>query len=43
MSLKDQLTDELKLALKAQDKVRKTTLRDALAAIKQIEIDSHHI
>jgi len=39
MSLKDQLSDELKTAMKAGEEARKTTLRSLLAAIKQAEID----
>ena len=39
MSLKDQLNDDLKTAMKAGDEARKTTLRSLLAAIKQTEID----
>lgn len=40
MNLKDQLTADLKEALKSGDETRKITLRSVLAAIKQIEIDS---
>lgn len=39
MSLKDDLTNATKEALKAGDNLAKLTLRGALAAIKQIEID----
>ncbi len=39
MSLKDQLNDDLKTAMKAGDETRKTTLRSLMAAIKQTEID----
>ncbi len=39
MSLKDQLNQDLKTALKAGDEPRKNTVRLLLAAIKQIEVD----
>lgn len=39
MSLKTQLNDALKEAMKAKDDVKKTTIRGALAAIKQVEVD----
>ncbi len=39
MSLIDKLKDEQKAAMKAKDKLRLGTIRMALAAIKQIEID----
>lgn len=39
MSLKDQLNNDLKTAMKAGDETRKTTLRSLMAAIKQTEID----
>ncbi len=39
MSVKTQLEDALKDAMRAGDDLRKRTLRGALAAIKQIEID----
>lgn len=39
MSLRDQLTDDLKTALKSGDETRKGTLRLLLAALKQAEID----
>jgi uncharacterized protein YqeY len=39
MSLRDQLTGDLKTALKSGDETRKGTLRLLLAALKQAEID----
>ena len=39
MSLKETLNNELKEALRAKDELRKTTIRGALAAIKQVEVD----
>ena len=39
MSLRDQLTGDLKTALKSNDETRKGTLRLLLAALKQAEID----
>jgi uncharacterized protein YqeY len=39
MSIKTQLNDSMKEAMKSGDEVRKRTLRMALAAIKQVEID----
>jgi uncharacterized protein YqeY len=39
MSLKADLQNEFKDAMRAKDEMRKTTLRMALAAIKQIEVD----
>ncbi|WP_260260952.1 GatB/YqeY domain-containing protein [Vibrio intestinalis] len=39
MALIDKLKDEQKLAMKAKDKVRLGTIRLALAAIKQREVD----
>ncbi|WKE64768.1 GatB/YqeY domain-containing protein [Gallaecimonas kandeliae] len=39
MSLKEQLTDAQKDAMRAKDKERLGTLRLALAAIKQVEVD----
>jgi len=39
MSLKAQLKDDMKTAMKAKDKARLTTVRLVLAAIKQQEID----
>lgn len=38
-NLKDQLTAEMKLAMKAKDKDRLLVIRNMLAAIKQVEID----
>ena len=38
-ALKTQLTDAVKVSMKAKDKDRLTTLRMATAAIKQIEVD----
>ena len=40
MSLKAQLTDDMKTALKAGDKDRLKVVRLALAAIKQVEVDT---
>jgi len=39
MALKDRITDDMKTALKAGDKERLATIRLALAAIKQREVD----
>lgn len=39
MDLKTKLNDSLKEAMKANDVMRKDTLRMALAAVKQIEVD----
>ena len=39
MDLKTQLNDSLKNAMKSGDMTRKDTLRMALAAIKQVEVD----
>ena len=39
MTLKDRLTEDMKAALRAQDKARLGTVRLALAAIKQREVD----
>jgi hypothetical protein len=39
MALKDRITEEMKAALKAGDKERLGTIRLALAAIKQREVD----
>ena len=39
MSLSDQLKDAMKVAMRAKDKDRLGTIRMALAAIKQIEVD----
>ena len=39
MSLKDQLLDDIKRAMRAGDKARLTTLRMASAAVKQREVD----
>jgi len=39
MSLKEQLTSDLKTALKAGDETRKNTIRALQAAIKQAEVD----
>jgi len=39
MSLRDQLTSDLKTALKSRDEARRGTLRLLLAAVKQAEID----
>jgi uncharacterized protein YqeY len=40
MNTKDKLTESLKDAMRAKDELRKRTIRLALAAIKNIEIDS---
>lgn len=40
MSLKRQITDDMKIAMKAGDKDRLTPIRAMLAAIKQVEIDT---
>lgn len=40
MSLVDQLKEQMKEAMRAKDKVRLGTIRMALAAIKQIEVDN---
>ncbi len=39
MDIKIQLTDAMKEAMKAHDEVRKRTVRMALAAVKQVEVD----
>jgi uncharacterized protein YqeY len=39
MEIKTQLTDAMKEAMKAHDEVRKRTVRMALAAVKQVEVD----
>ena len=39
MDIKTQLNDAMKEAMKAHDEIRKRTVRMALAAIKQVEID----
>jgi uncharacterized protein YqeY len=39
MTVKDQLNADLKLAMKAGDETRKTTLRQLLASIRQGELD----
>ena len=39
MTLKNQLNDSLKDAMKSGDETRKRTLRMALAAVKQVEVD----
>lgn len=39
MSLSDQLKDAMKVAMRAKDKERLGTIRMALAAVKQIEVD----
>jgi hypothetical protein len=40
MTLKEQLNEDLKSAMRAGDRVRRDTLRMLLAAIKQVEIDT---
>jgi uncharacterized protein YqeY len=42
MSLKDQLMEDLKQAVRQGDERRKTTLRLAIAAIKNTEIEKRH-
>ena len=39
MTIKTQLNDSLKDAMKSGDEIRKRTVRMALAAIKQVEVD----
>jgi len=39
MALKDRITEDMKTALKAADKERLSTIRLALAAVKQREVD----
>ncbi len=39
MSLKDKLSDDLKLSMKEKDTVRKNTVQGIRAAIKQYEVD----
>jgi len=39
MTIKNQLNDSMKDAMKSGDEVRKRTVRMALAAIKQVEVD----
>jgi len=39
MTLKTQLNDSMKDAMKSGDEVRKRTIRMALAAVKQVEVD----
>ena len=40
LTLKEQLTTEMKVSMRAKDKQRLVVIRSLLAAIKQIEIDS---
>ncbi|MDR8524852.1 MULTISPECIES: GatB/YqeY domain-containing protein [Shewanella] len=40
MSLVDQLKDQMKEAMRAKEKVRLGTIRMALAAVKQVEVDT---
>ena len=40
MSLKDQITNDMKTAMKAGDKDRLKVVRLAMAAIKQVEVDT---
>jgi uncharacterized protein YqeY len=42
MGLNDQLTEDLKQAMKAKDRARLRTVRSLRAAIKQKEIDERH-
>ncbi|MBW8830903.1 MAG: GatB/YqeY domain-containing protein [Burkholderiales bacterium] len=39
MSLKDQITDDMKTAMRAKDSARLLTIRGLLAALKQKEVD----
>lgn len=39
MSIKEKLTDAMKLAMRANDDVARRTTRMALAAVKQVEVD----
>lgn len=39
MTIRDELDNALKESLKSGDEIRKTTIRLALAAIKQVEVD----
>jgi uncharacterized protein YqeY len=39
MDIKTQLSDAMKEAMRAHDEIRKRTVRMALAAIKQVEVD----
>lgn len=39
MDIKTQLNDAMKEAMKAHDEIRKRTVRMALAAVKQVEVD----
>src|SRR5690349_18870788 len=39
MSIKTQLNESMKEAMKSGDEVRKRTVRMALAAVKQVEVD----
>ena len=39
MSLKDQITDDMKTAMRAKDSARLSTIRMLLAAVKQREVD----
>jgi len=41
MSIKTQLNESMKDAMKSGDEVRKRTVRMALAAVKQVEVDKH--
>jgi uncharacterized protein YqeY len=43
MDLKTQLNEAMKEAMKAHDEVRKRTVRMALAAIKQVEVDKRTV
>ncbi|WP_298441469.1 GatB/YqeY domain-containing protein [uncultured Ferrimonas sp.] len=40
MTLVEQLKDAMKVAMRAKDKARLSTIRMALAAIKQVEVDT---
>jgi uncharacterized protein YqeY len=39
MSLKDQITEDMKTAMRAKDAARLLTIRGLLAALKQKEVD----
>ncbi len=43
MNIKEQLTHDMKEAMRAQEKFRLLVIRSALAAIKQIEVDTRTV
>ena len=43
MSLKDQITEDMKTAMRAKDAARLSTIRMLLAAIKQREVDERNV